>query len=133
MTVTDYCCVSRQIEPVEYYCIWDIIIDFLHIFAVVKLISWIFDQPCCRFVSLKKSPPLKPRILYHDMFLRKRLMAINWKLMANKARAMYYMKLACSRKRWVTNTNSSVGLKLQRTSEDSICNQINQEIRRCRS
>lgn len=121
MQVTDYCCLARRIESVEYYCIWDVILDFLQIFVIVKIISWTLERS--RPAAMIKSPQLKPRTLYHDMFLRKRLMAINWKLIANKARAMYYMKLACFRRRLIIHTNPPTK-QLRRTMEDMV---------RCRS
>ena len=105
MPISEYCCLSRRIEEVEYYCIWDIVIEFLQIFVTVKLISFMLNPTVPN--PSTKSPTLRPKMLYEDAFLRKRLMAINWKLMANKARAMYYMKITCNHMRLVRRVKSS--------------------------
>lgn len=125
MPISEYCCLSRRVEQVEYYCIWDIVIEFLQIFVTVKLISLMLN-PTAPNPSMR-SPTLRPKMLYEDAFLRKRLMAINWKLMANKARAMYYMKISCYPRRLVTQARR-LFLTLQRASEENT-----QELPRCRS
>ena len=60
MTISEYCCLSIRVEQVEYYyCVWNMVIDFLQMVVTVKLISYMLNPT--------KSPTL-----------------INWKLMANR-------------------------------------------------
>lgn len=42
-----------------------------------------------------------------DILLRKKLITMNWKLLANKARALYYIKWATVRKRMISTEQAS--------------------------
>ena len=75
-------------------CNGGILCDFVVCFAVVKLLACIYGMISSRRRKCVESPIIKPTNYQNsDIFLRRRLITINWKLLANKARALHYMQL----------------------------------------
>ena len=64
-------------------------------FACVKLVYWVMNLNKNILLQLKQSPVIKP-INYpdEDIMLRRSLIAMNWKLISNQARALYYIRMA---------------------------------------
>jgi hypothetical protein len=77
----------------KYFSIWDTAMEFFKIFFIVKLLFWAMQRTGGGSLQ-RRSPKIKPRGGDYALLLRKRLNTMNWKLLANKARAMYYMRCA---------------------------------------
>ncbi len=85
-------------EP-TYPGAWTLLVEFLRILITVKAVCWMLSLST---IFQRRSPRLRPSEVGHELLLRKRLMTLNWKLLANKARALYYTKRAHSHRRRIT-------------------------------
>jgi hypothetical protein len=97
-----------QCHPEETFSsIWGLGLEFVRIFFIVKLLFWFMQGAS----SLRRrSPRIKPRDQEYDLLLRKRLNALNWNLLASKARALYYMKCAYFQRRLKEFENKEHGI-----------------------
>ena len=123
------CCFQpRATEPFEWYdAVWRIGIDLFYIFSIMKVLVWAISTMYFQTGNEKKvttSPPIKPTNYQNqDLYLRECLVTMHWKLIANKARALYYMKMCSLRRRICTVSpevrviSDNLPVKLLRTSE----------------
>ena len=99
------CCIfMQQAEPLEWYdAAWRIGIDFFCVFSIMKVLMWAISTTRNQIGSANKitaSPPIKPTNYQNqDLHLRRCLVTMHWKLIANKSRALYYMKMCSCRRR----------------------------------
>ncbi len=74
---------------------WVLVMEFFLILITVKVVFWMLSRSA---IVQRRSPRITPIELGHELLLRKRLVTLNWKLLANKARALYYTKRVHSRR-----------------------------------
>jgi hypothetical protein len=81
--------------------VWALAAELVKIFFTVKVLYWLLSR---MVIPLhRRSPRLGAcESTGTELLLRKRIVAMNWKIMANKARALYYTKRVCSRARAVS-------------------------------
>ena len=79
--------------PTAALVVWPLAL-FTILYAAASLLSWALSSvvvPPRAVVNV--SPAVKPAdYVNEDILLRKSLVAVNWSLVANKARALYYLK-----------------------------------------
>jgi hypothetical protein len=83
-----------MLQQIENSC-HDVMVAFCVLYTVASLLSWLLTQHRQRPAFNWLSPAIKP-VDYknEDLLLRKELTAVNWQLIANKARALHYLKKA---------------------------------------
>jgi hypothetical protein len=74
----------------KYSSVWDAAMEFFKIFVIVKLLFWAMQRTGGGGLQRARD---------NDVLLRKRLHTMNWKLLANKARALYCVRCAYFRRR----------------------------------
>ncbi len=79
-----------------YQWVWLIVQECTRAASTALLLYWVLGVSA---PYQRRSPRLRPTEVEHELLLRKRLSTLNWKMLANKARALYYTKFIYSSKR----------------------------------
>lgn len=101
-SMTEMVCCGQCMEPYPSLA-WSFVIEFIRIFLVVKIVFWMLTR--VEKSARKWSPRIRPVETKGDFLLRTHLVYMNWKILANKARALYYIKRSHQRRRLAFSVN----------------------------